>query len=353
VGLLLRGDGSNGKRLTEPEQDCNATMPKRNKLPLAITAWYANEHRIFEMCEPGSLSALPTFPGARNAVLGRLALDLLRIARAPSLERLLLEHKVKTGMQFTFEYRFNSAGLAGLSTDGPPRDATLTASLNEFGDSRQVVIKFNSAGILTTSGRPSVFVFAYIRDITPDAIIASPFVIGDLMTAPGSFGSIRWRDDCKVCPESIGIFSKVDFARRLPKDALEQVKAFPEERFKQLVCSEVGIPIPKDWGGETCDISTPNLKVGGQRTDASWLLKGPAKFRPLTPRDCGKNGDQIPRLFDNPSGLFILQHCHKVEPSVTKMMYAFIREPSRIGARFCIIDGYDTWRIFKHFGVIR
>lgn len=297
-------------------------------------------------------------PGARSALLGRLALDLMRLSKAPALERLLLENKAQAGKPFTFEYRFNSAGLGGCSPDSPPRDATLSADLKEFGETRRLVIKFNSNGILTSSGfgslsgRPSVFVFAYIREITSDEIIASPFVIGDLMTAPGGFGSIRWRDDCQLRPESIRIFSEVNFARRPPKEALERVKVFPEERFKELVCSELGIAKQKDWGGETCDIFTPNLRIGRRRKDAAWLLKGPATFKPLTPRECGKNGDQIQRLFETPSELFILQHCHKVEPSVRKTMYAFVREPERIGSKFCIIDGYDTWRIFKHFGLI-
>ena len=71
----------------------------------------------------------------------------------------------------------------------------------------------------------------------------------------------------------------------------------------------------------------------------------------MTLAECGKNGDQIDRLFSEPAYLLILQHCHYVKTDVRNTMKAFA---SRINdlRYFTIIDGYDTVRLLRAYNKI-
>jgi hypothetical protein len=106
--------------------------------------------------------------------------------------------------------------------------------------------------------------------------------------------------------------------------------------------------VPKDWGGESSDLFSSRVVLGGRRISTAFLLKGPAKFHPMTPADLGKNGDQIGRLFSEPADLLVLQHCHEVTVAVRKQMRAYAQQMGN-PRRFCIIDGYDTLRILKAY----
>ena len=88
--------------------------------------------------------------------------------------------------------------------------------------------------------------------------------------------------------------------------------------------------------------------IDGQRISTAFLLKGPAKFHPMTPADLEKNGDQIGRLFDEPADLLVLQHCHEVKTAVRKQMRAYAQRMNQ-PRQFCIIDGYDTLRILQAY----
>jgi len=71
----------------------------------------------------------------------------------------------------------------------------------------------------------------------------------------------------------------------------------------------------------------------------------------MTVAALGKPGDQIDRLFSEPADLLILQHCHEIRAAVVNMMetYAFdLRRPRR----FMILDGADTARILKGYGML-
>ncbi len=62
----------------------------------------------------------------------------------------------------------------------------------------------------------------------------------------------------------------------------------------------------KDWGGEVNDLYTANVVVNGTRRATAFLLKGPGiGKKEMTIADCGKNGDQVVRLFTTPADLFV------------------------------------------------
>jgi hypothetical protein len=64
----------------------------------------------------------------------------------------------------------------------------------------------------------------------------------------------------------------------------------------------------KDWGGEINDLYTANIVVNGRRAATAFLLKGRGLRKDLLEiADCGRNGEQLLRLFDSPAELFVVQ----------------------------------------------
>ncbi len=69
------------------------------------------------------------------------------------------------------------------------------------------------------------------------------------------------------------------------------------------------------------------------------------------PRDLGKNGDQLYRLFNIPTDIYIVQHCHTISPAVRKTVEAFALQRSlTVACRYVIMDGYETARLLRAAG---
>ncbi len=130
---------------------------------------------------------------------------------------------------------------------------------------------------------------------------------------------------------------------------LARIQRIPESDVKVAFASIIGEPfVHKDWGGEQSDLVSTRVRIHGQTVVTAFVFKGPAKARKLTVADLGKNGDQISRLFSEPSDFVVLQHCHFVTSAVRDHMRAFATRIGRLRP-FCIIDGADTVRIFKAY----
>jgi hypothetical protein len=109
----------------------------------------------------------------------------------------------------------------------------------------------------------------------------------------------------------------------------------------------------KDWGGEIDDLYTANIIVKGRRVATAFMLKGNGlRSKMLQIRDCGKNGDQLLRLFDAPAELFVVQFVGKISEMVIKDVEGkvkFVRSQGH-SATYCIINGQDTVRILYAYG---
>jgi hypothetical protein len=148
------------------------------------------------------------------------------------------------------------------------------------------------------------------------------------------------------CPH-IDQFENVNMVRSPTKRELEGLAEIPEKEIKGAFAEIIGEPfVPKDWGGEQSDLFSTRVSVNGNFLATAFVFKGPAKFKPLTVADLGKNGDQISRLFKEPADFVVLQHCHQITSAVRDHMRAFA---TRIGQLrpFCLIDGADTVRVLK------
>jgi hypothetical protein len=150
-------------------------------------------------------------------------------------------------------------------------------------------------------------------------------------------------------PDQIDQFASADLPWTPTAKEFKKLESFPERAIKKLICELLGEQaIPADWGGEECDIFSANLTVDGTRQTGAFLLKGPAAFHPMTLKDCGKNGDQIYRLFNTPAQIYIVQHCHNIGAAVRKTVEAFALGRSFVSpCRYVIMDGITTARLLR------
>jgi|GEM_PF-1684605 len=109
-----------------------------------------------------------------------------------------------------------------------------------------------------------------------------------------------------------------------------------------------------DWGGEMNDLVTSNLRIGGRRLRAAFLLKGNGTRGKLTIAKCGRNGDQIVRLTEAPVDLYVIQHIDEIDQRVIYDLGGKVDLKNERGehCKMCIINGTDTARILRAYGKI-
>jgi hypothetical protein len=131
-------------------------------------------------------------------------------------------------------------------------------------------------------------------------------------------------------------------------DDIAPMRRVSENAFKQCLAGILGDTVQSDWGGETSDFYTAHIHLNGKSKTAAFLLKGPARFAPMSLNHLGKNNDQIARLAKEPAQVLFVQHCHDVTSPVRETLRAFAVQPGN-PRRFCIIDGRDSLRLLKAY----
>jgi hypothetical protein len=109
----------------------------------------------------------------------------------------------------------------------------------------------------------------------------------------------------------------------------------------------------KDWGGEVNDLYTANVVVDGVRRPTAFLLKGNGlKSKLMKIKHCGKNGDQVVRLFQSPADLFVIQFVGNISEAVIQQAHGEAARLKTQGreAQFLILDGQDTARLLCAYG---
>jgi hypothetical protein len=127
----------------------------------------------------------------------------------------------------------------------------------------------------------------------------------------------------------------------------------PEAVFKKGVAHILGDTGQfQDWGGESNDLYTTKVRIGGQRVSAAFAFKGPGKRGILTPGKMGKHGNQIQRLFRVPAVLYVVQYWGQVAEDVVEQLRAFAVAKAAVeGERvfFGVIDGDDSTRLIQAY----
>ena len=331
-----------------------------------IRAWYVSGTRITELF---SSSALPQdlvvamaspgsgFNGGLLAnYLGPHILALVRAQKILTFQQLALEGKLSQGSRFIYQGHFYGKGLGA---DSKTEDASLSEDVGGLLPGKKLVVEFSKNGLTTMTGRSrlsgsvNLFAFCTVTEIEDHQVRAVPYVIGDLVEPLEGGIDFPVRHMLKLSPNQVEQFKNVDFQWSPPKREFAELEHISEAKVKSLLCKLFSeAETPKDWGGEECDLFTSNLRVEGSNCVGAFLLKGPSKFHEMTPADCGKNGDQIYRLFNTPADVYVLQHCHKVSPAVRRTVEAYALTQYLRPCRYMIIDGYDTCRILKANGML-
>jgi hypothetical protein len=111
----------------------------------------------------------------------------------------------------------------------------------------------------------------------------------------------------------------------------------------------------RDWGGEYNDLYTSNVVVNGARRATAFLLKGNGlRVNNLEIKNCGRNGDQLIRLFESPADLFVVQYVGNVSEAVIKDVAGKVEQLKAAGksVAFCIMNGLDTARLLHAYGQV-
>lgn len=143
------------------------------------------------------------------------------------------------------------------------------------------------------------------------------------------------------------------FAKVLGLKPNQNLLPIDEKKFKeglQKVLDEQGIF--EDWGGESDDLFSTRLIMGGERKNVAFGLKGKGTTGILTPKKMGKRGDQVQRLFRAPADVFLVQYWGQIDESILEQMKYFAISKSVLEARkiyYGIIDGQDTARILAAY----
>jgi hypothetical protein len=159
-----------------------------------------------------------------------------------------------------------------------------------------------------------------------------------------------------IMPEQIDSFDRVREVSAQDVAAVPRPLPIYEADVKRMLLDILGErEIPTDHGGERSDAFNTNVYLEGERIPTSFVLKGPAKGGELTPKDYGKNGDQLQRSFTQPASLHIIQTNASLAPSVREAMNGYVlnaRDQGDTRAAASLWDGTDTARILAAYGYI-
>lgn len=287
--------------------------------------------------------------------VGSYLLDAVASGGIKTLQQLAFEDALRPGIPFIYNGHFFGKGF-GDRNKTPA--LTLTEKLDEPLKGYKLVFEFSKNGLVNDtawtrlSGSTRLFAFGYVTNIDSDTIRAVPYVVGDLVKH-GSAMSLPFSPTLELQPGDIKQFAGMDQEWMPTKKEFDRLRLFPEQAVKELICRLLGeFEVPSDWGGEECDVFSANLTVEGARKTGAFLLKGPAKFHPMTPKDCGKNGDQIYRLFNIPAHVYVVQHCHFIGAAVRKTVEAFAMGRNfSAPCRYVLMDGIVTARLLRTHGL--
>ena len=164
----------------------------------------------------------------------------------------------------------------------------------------------------------------------------------------------KWKPNVeRLYIEDIDSFRKVKTITR--EQVLNTVPVNVSEDFvKNSMCKILSEPtVPKDWPGERSDLYT-NVKYRGRSIPAAFMFKGKGTQGKLTIRKCGKNGDQILRLVEEPARLFVVQHIDVIDSNVIRLLEIAVGSIAKEVQKlyYCVMDGVETARLLLAYGFL-
>ena len=335
---------------------------------LNLSSYFLNRRRITDLLNKDELrNELIKIDGTNdffeeyliNTTFKDCLLKYLNERKTPTLEQLLYKGELETGKVFTCHRDYYCKDLVGVTTIENVNEsspiAQVYSNLKEF-NNKKLIVLYRPIHLITNSswvkltGHQNLMVIGIVDKIDGNNIVAIPLAIADVTYEDLNYVSQKHIfSSGEIHIDDIDSFKLVKGEPIPKKIDLELLKDIPENDVKIAIAEIINErTIPKDWGGEKSDLFSTNVKLNGDRVSTAFLLKGPSAFHPMMPKDLGKNGDQIVRLFEEPATLLVLQHCHEIMPPVRSMMKAYASQTGKLRL-FCVINGYDTLRILKAY----
>ena len=312
---------------------------------LASSASEAQRTRLATAIERYSSLALGGEDTAHVVAFQDLAADL--IAHAPELDVLAVSEELRPGTLVTLTQDFyirraseeEGTFQAKLDVD---RKTTLTGRFS----AEHLV---GSTGQSETFGHKRFTMLAVVEDAetdgTADTIRLRPLFIGWRLR--GEAPEEEMDDRREVWPGQVDQFSAAD-GRRATAAERKAVAEMSEREVKDAFAEIIGEPfVPKDWGGETSDLYTNRLSIGGKPASAAFAFKGPGLRGTLHMSGMGVRGDQGLKLAQEPADLFVVQHHDQIGADVRSLLSALARAHMR---RYVVIDGESTAAILGAYG---
>jgi hypothetical protein len=353
--------------LAEPSLDRLPLQADRgDDLPMrpdpAINAWFLH---------PGMLDAL--LYGTRRARLRAGALQRVRgdvetYARdledwlaehdVPPLRRALLEGACGPGDLVTAEMSWRWSEVArerARAHAGEEIRSRFEAHLHDDNaDPVSIHGSFDPAKLTCSTanvelaGTREQWILGQVATISRHDVELRPLAIATLLLAPPPG---QWAPDWqRIHPRQVDQWAQIDWDLDVAEERIARLRTVPERQVKAALAALIGEPVvPADWGGEINDLYTSRLVVGGRQHSAAFLLKGPARFSPMTIGHLGKNGDQLTRLGTSPAEVLVLQHCHYIRPEVISYLQD-VASNFRHVRRYLVLDGPDTYRLLSGSG---
>ncbi len=283
----------------------------------------------------------------------------LRTHEVPALETVVLDGRCCVGRIIWTELDFHWSDVASErlachngSTDVRSDFHAIAAITDD--EHRHVHGTFNPIRLTCSTSNSELhgvrmqYMLAQIAAVDLRTIELRPLAIATRLLPPPPH---RWASDWqRIDPRQVDQFAEADWTANLQLSDLEPLRDVPEAEVKIIIADLLGEKVvPKDWGGEQCDLWTSNLLVDGRPHTAAFLLKGPGAWKPMTIKLLGKNGDQLNRLADTAAEVLVVQHCNVIRPEVWSMVQRLASD-YRNPRRYMIIDGFDTVRLLRFHG---
>lgn len=232
----------------------------------------------------------------------------------------------------------------------------------EYG--RDVVLEFGTEHFVNDTGKVEqgqnlkLAIVGGIHHIKENTVYLHPIIMGDPSydhPLNNEFKiDLTWMgwDWYQIFPKDIKEFSKiVDVSEPSADEWMNVMKSLPEKNVKKFFCEILGDVPKEDWPGEQDDHFS-SVHLGDEQVPTGFIFKGPGKgFKEMTPDMLGNRADQIYRLAGTPSRLLVVQHCHQIGEAVHETLKRFAVTPHD-PRRYCLINGKDTYKIFKAYGKI-
>lgn len=306
----------------------------------------------------------------RASTLQRLRGDVTTYARdledwlgerdVPPLRQALLDGTCRPGDLVTADLPWCWSDVArerARASAGEPVRSTFWAHLHDHDAEAIDVHGSIDPGKLTCStanvelaGTRQQWILAQVATACRHAVELRPVAIATLLLAPppGQW-DLGWQ---RIHPRHVDQWQHVDWDLDVPEHLMSRLRTVPKRAVKKALAALLGEPVvPSDWGGETNDLYTSRLMIDGRQHSAAFLLKGPARYSPMTIGHLGKNGDQLTRLGNSPAQVLVLQHCHHIRPEVISYLQDLCSSFRHV-RRFMVLDGQDTYRLLSGSGLL-